>query len=533
MNDQTQVPAGETPAEAPAAPVAKYGKPTFGALPDRNRVFTLEPLDATKAARNVELTYGVNTQVDENNVSPDKQRAVWQAGVTFTFDGSEATVVAQHATPRGAVKAVLGQLPGSVSIEMYAELNYEDEFFTAKWEAPKPTEPKVKFGTMVSFEGHEVSLADLRGTMEDTLTDISASESNTQAAAIRLGKALNVVYKSPAVKEDNAKLTSFVRGEGLGDNATGMPHLARLGSGQNAVVEALRFGQADDRLLAVLNSRTSSGKGFDRLKSVTTKEMVNAAVKRFYEAARNEDITDLLPVAYTSNDKVLSGFNSENAALFLRCLLEVKEGFGIATAQNEEWYVLQERADAAADKLSVEFLGMGGKDFNPYNEREFALSKTAFVRSLHAYVGSDLPGAHGVAIAIDQINRLFVAETAGEAKAIESCMNVMHGSRSGLLLAAGAAEIRKDLEAADAESKRKEVTEQVGEEQMVNEKMRKAFASLSVIEAAAKLFNLVTTHAEWKAIVAELGVMAKTKAAEDAAKPKTPATPVEGDNTDH
>lgn len=488
-----------------------------------SRSIKLAPIEDTTKEREVTVEFCERTTVKtvEGKEPETTVKGWWRAHITFVFDGSETTVTGTSAKPKAAIEQAIKNIPGSTTLDDFEDVDFDTDFYKQKLDTPAAA--PVKWDMNVG-DGH--TLADMRSEMEATLVGIEKNEDDALDGAISLGRALVAVH---AALGDNMSATeAFVRGEGLGEEASNMPHLKRLGSGANAIKEAMRFGQAHPNLVGAMSYKTAtSGKGLERLKAQVQGDFVKAAALAYMDQVRKGKF-DPLPATVTVKDSSVRTFDAKTAAMFLKCVLYAKDAFNIDNALDLALVDLGDAADARAAAYTTEFEQAGGKRFNPYIDEEFKQIKKAFGYNLMAWSGSTLPGAHTIRTSVDAINALNVLESAKvpDEEAIDKARAALIGKRTNPLLAAGAAEVAKLLKEIEAEQKQRQVAEQVaeaeaeaeGDEQL--QEMRKRFSDKSAIEKAAQIFSLFAKESDWKEVMKALNDMAtaKVQAEKDAAE---------------
>lgn len=470
------------------------------------REFDLVALNEEMQNRLVRVGFCERTRTKEGE--DPKVTAWWVAQIEIVFDGQQEIVEGAGSKPKMAVEKAVKAIPGATTIEDFVELDYDDDFF--KQTVKTAEKPLVDY----KDEVNGVSLMDMRGTIENDLVAVMDKEGDVLGINIRIGKALCAVNEKLGGKVPALK--AFLAGDGLGDNAQEMPHITQLGKGTNAIQEAMRFGQAHDNLLSVMNVRRASGKGLEQMKNTVTKTAVEAAADLYMKLVRRNTEEGAepvyLPVAVRAGDAQYNGFDAASAALFIKCVAEADLGFNIEGATDMGLDDLPGAVDARAEAYTSEFLAADGTRFNPYIDAEFKKIQRAFFLNLHAYEGSALPGAHGIRQAIAAIETLHGVEEGGKDKVIVEATNTMHKRSVSVFLYQGQKEIEKRLVQAEKEAERKEVAEKVAEggEEIVNQKSRKLFQNMSATEAAAKMFSLLSKHPEWRAVLKELNAFAKS-----------------------
>lgn len=495
----------------------KMSKATFAYDVKDHRTLTLNPIDDSKAERVIDIEFTARTRSKEGE--DDKVQGWWRARCSFTFDGQETVVEGTASKPQAALESCLKNIPGA-ALDQYEAVDFDNDFYKQKLEAP--AEKLVDY----AIEVDSMSLADLRADMERTFVTIEENEDSALDGAITIGRQLCEVRA--ALGGDMKKLEAFVRGEGLGDNAGNMPHLARLGNGKNAIKEACRFGEAHANLIRVVGPKTTSGKGLEDLKSKVQLDFVKAAARAYLSVCRKEGVEHVLPVTVKAGDKTMPGFDAPSAARFLKALLYAKEGFNIDNAMELSLADVPDAADARAEAYTIEFLANGGKRYNSYNENEFAAIKKAFGFNLFAWEGSELPGAHTIRLAADAIAKLDELETAKvpDDEAIDRARASLIGKRTNALMHFGAVEVAKMLaenEAAEEQRRKLEEAENEDTPQLVNQKTLTAFTSLDVTEATARIFAMVAKHPKYLEIFENCLDLAKAKAKADADKAEAEA----------
>lgn len=470
--------------------------------------FALEPIDDKTPKREVKVTFAERTRTPEGGEA--KVGGWWIATVEIVFDGATEVLTGEASKPKAAIEKAIKSIPGAATLEDYAELDYDADFF--KQSLAAPAEPEVSFDAKV--EGTDQTYAEIREGIEHDLAEAAASEETALDSMVRVGVALNTVYiakgrKIPAVK-------AFLEGRGLGDNAlAASPLVTQLGKGTNAIQETIRFGQADKRLIAVTSPKRSSGKGFEKMKNDATKVMIESGVDLYMKLVEREtaegDTPVYLPRKVVAGERKFDGFDGASAAKMVKCMVQAADGFNVENATDMKLDDLPGAVDARAESYSKEFLEVGGKRFNPYVAEEYKRMQKAFIYNLHAYEGSDLPGAHGIRVAIEAIKVLHGHEETGSDQKIVEETNTLHGQKGSTLIASAQSMIEKRLKAQKVENERAEIVKQTeGEDDnLVNQKVRKQFADLTVTEAALKIARLVANHPSGGEVLKEAGALYK------------------------
>ena len=378
----------------------------------------------------------------------------------------------------------------------------DDEYFAQKFVKPKVEKADIWKSEAFAEIREELSAA--RDEVEGALISARDSEVTTQEDYLKFSQMLVATKaKIEAVvgaTSVNKAMASWANGGSEGGNDA-HPLLSQLGSGTNALREAMYLAQLTVAEYNVLPAGITSGKGVARHGSVSVKEVVN-------EAHMNKLAKGTVVLGDSKTDMI-------SCAAILRHIAE--HSFGVQSATDQDFIGLTElpaAIDAVAGQRAAEFIQKYGKNINSYDKTEFEAAKRAF-----GYVRVSSAGTGIFQHAVDVIvadSQLADDAPSGDRDALTGALFSKTG---GNMLLKEALKAANDHAASVAQSQadtdaNKAATAAVAagndsdnKNAVFSKSARSAFGSLSAGAAAAELFSLIHGHAEADDVKAALVIL--------------------------
>ena len=442
----------------------------------------------------VNASYGLLTREDSGVVSGHR----YVVSMVTTIMGKEVHLSAGGVDVNKALVAFIEtELRGDA--DDYEIEGTDDEYFAQKF--VKPKEDKADVWHADAYKDKIDALNTMRSDVENQLIAARDSETTTQADYLQLANTLVVVRDTIVSISGKAGLTkamaSWAAGDSEGGNSS-MPLLTQLGTGANALREAMRLATLTDAEFAVLPAGITSGKGVERHLSVSVKSIVADA-----------NMNKMVSTLDVSGERA----TIEGVAAMIRHI--AVEAFKIPEAGVDDdggWMMLLDDiaglVDERAATLAGEFMVTFGKNINTYNKVEFDAAKTAM-----GAVRVSSGGGALVKHAIETVNA-YQALDDGDDAGREALMGGLFSKTGGNMLVKEAyADAKNHIEAVSADRAAAAATKAAidavasvgtGDAAVFSKTARSNFESLSAAGAAAELYALGTGHPDAAAVFAAL-----------------------------
>lgn len=480
------------------------------------KTITITPIndqDGT-GARERTVTFQFGHKVRKKEGEKDKIAGMFKAIVEVVFEGQAIHYEAMAAKPNKALESAIKKMPGSTTMESYEEPNWEeDEFYSQSYTAPKA--PEVSLDATLTYEGEEVSLADMLGTAESEAELVEARGADMQRHVFKMASVLHAIWDSPHVKNKFERLEKLIRSDVSGNHS----RIAKLaGNGVNALREMVSIAQLAEPERTVLPTSLTSGKGIANFRNIAIKEMVDGAAGDSsgpaykFAVGSFEDDPDFnpLPEWYGDADSAKPGFSVDTARRFLQY---VAKDAGVENALDFE--CTQSGMDAlaeAVDEKAREYIRYYHENnvahFSTYNKAEYAILRkingvVMLAGDPNAEGASDLISSHSFRRALQHINKLDMAQRGKDDKIADKTLRVMHNSKMSTLLGFGVQTINKVLEDRKKEAEQKRKAEEVENvDSGISEKARRSYAKASFDEAVQMLANYALSRSDADKVMA-------------------------------
>lgn len=439
------------------------------------KIVPVDAADDTLLEKMIDVAFNELHQSREG----EETKIVGRFSATYTrvVDGREDNLVGYAPDAQKAIAQVIKQ-SGRGTIDDYAlEAEFEDDFFKQKIEAPKTDASDIwKTADPASVE----ALNTLRADVEETLGAIDENTADAEEEATKLAHMLMEANAHPLIKNDRKKLAAWARG---GKGGSNMPLLQKLGSGVNALTEAMRIAQLSDTENAVRPRTTLSGKAIDRLKSLAVKAVVdNGAIA--YGAAMKDTTFSVI-------HKGLHMPDVEGTAVLLRMIASRAYEFDATEGTLSD---VSDAVDVAALEKAADYSQNYGKTVNVYDTAGYDAAKMAFGRVTVSRKGSTPYFDNAIKTLIEIDGTDFDTK--------DGLQVALYGLYTGNLMLKHALQVAfGHRETLIREKTNRELMKETNmEDGPISKAAVKVFAKLPPLASAAHLFKLLETHPEAPAV---------------------------------